>query len=149
MLAANATAALTADCPLDLHALKLWLQFLCARRGQQLLRIKGVFHCAESDHAVAVHGIRDWLEFGPLERPAPYDVAPTAMLFDWRADEAEAHDLAGQHPEVVADLTRRMQEAARRGREIAKTFATSGELKLSPEEIERLRQLGYVGEGDK
>jgi len=56
---------------LDLHALKIWLQFLAARRGQQLLRIKGVFRVQGSDQAVAVHGIHEWLEFGPLEMNAP------------------------------------------------------------------------------
>ena len=65
------TASFTAEQPLELHALKMWLQFLCARRGQQILRIKGVFHCAGSEHAIAVHGIHDWLEFGPLEKKPP------------------------------------------------------------------------------
>lgn len=65
------TASFTAQQPLDLHALKMWLQFLCARRGQQILRIKGVFNCVGTSHAVAVHGIHDWLEFGPLEKEPP------------------------------------------------------------------------------
>ena len=65
------TIALTAEEALDLHALKIWLQFLASRRAQQLWRIKGVFRVAGVDHAVAVHGIHEWLEFGPLERPAP------------------------------------------------------------------------------
>jgi len=65
------TAALTSAEPIDLHALKLWLQFLCARRAQELLRIKGVFRVHESDRAVAVHGVHEWLEFGPLESDAP------------------------------------------------------------------------------
>ncbi len=65
------TASFTAEQPLELHALKMWLQFLCARRGQQILRIKGVFHCAGSAQAIAVHGIHDWLEFGPLEKAPP------------------------------------------------------------------------------
>lgn len=65
------TATLTSEEPIDLHALKMWLQFLCARRSQDLLRIKGVFRCTESEEAVMVHGIHDWLEFGPLERDAP------------------------------------------------------------------------------
>ena len=65
------SVALTTEQPLELHALKMWLQFLSARRSQQLLRIKGVFRCTESERAVAVHGIHEWLEFGPLERDAP------------------------------------------------------------------------------
>ena len=65
------TASFTSEQPLELHALKMWLQFLCARRGQQILRIKGVFHCAGSSQAIAVHGIHDWLEFGPLDKAPP------------------------------------------------------------------------------
>lgn len=70
------TASFTAEQPLELHALKMWLQFLCARRGQQILRIKGVFHCAGSAQAIAVHGIHDWLEFGPLDKAPP----PTSTI---------------------------------------------------------------------
>lgn len=81
-----------------------------------------------------------------LEYPAPYDGDPIAMLFDWAADPREAHDLSSKHPEVVEDLTRRLQQTARIGRQLAKSFTASGELELSPEEIERLRQLGYVGD---
>jgi G3E family GTPase len=65
------TACLTSEEPIDLHALKIWLQFLSARRAQQLLRIKGVFRCEGNENAVAVHGIHEWLEFGPLEARAP------------------------------------------------------------------------------
>ena len=65
------TVSLSADEALDLHALKIWLQFLASRRAQELLRIKGVFRVSGLDHAVAVHGIHEWLEFGPLPRPAP------------------------------------------------------------------------------
>lgn len=65
------TVSLSSEEPIDLHALKLWLKFLSARRAQQLLRIKGVFRCNEAEVAVAVHGIHDWLEFGPLECEPP------------------------------------------------------------------------------
>lgn len=65
------TVSLSSDSELDLHALKLWLQFLAARRGQDLLRIKGVFRVRDHEKAVAVHGIHEWLEFGPLDMNAP------------------------------------------------------------------------------
>ena len=32
------------------------------------------------------------------------------MLFDLSRDLGEEHNLAGEHPELVADLSRRMQE---------------------------------------
>jgi arylsulfatase A-like enzyme len=37
-----------------------------------------------------------------------------AELFDLAADPSEENDLAGKHPDIVADLTRRMAEAAAR-----------------------------------
>ena len=65
------TVSLTSEETLNLHALKIWLQFLAARRSQELWRIKGVFRVRDHESAVAVHGIHDWLEFGPMDRPAP------------------------------------------------------------------------------
>ena len=65
------SVSLTSEDELDLHALKMWLQFLAARRGQQLLRIKGVFRVSQSDKAVSVHGVHEWLEFGPLDSRPP------------------------------------------------------------------------------
>jgi arylsulfatase A-like enzyme len=69
---------------------------------------------------------------------------PEFELFDRRRDMLDAHDLAAAHPDVVARLAR----------EIAswKTLAEGARLKpdaeatsaLRPEEMERLRALGYV-----
>lgn len=65
------SVALESDTPLDLHRVKIWLQFLANRRGQDLLRLKGVLRC--SDHAVpiVVQGMYEWLELGPGTGAAP------------------------------------------------------------------------------
>jgi hypothetical protein len=70
--------------------------------------------------------------------------APEFELFDRRRDMLDARDVAAAHPEMVARLAR----------EIAswKTLAEGARLKpdaeatstLRPEEMERLRALGYV-----
>jgi G3E family GTPase len=56
---------------LDVHRLKIWLQFLANRRGQDLYRLKGVLRCANLPRAVVVQGMYEWLEVGPGEGPPP------------------------------------------------------------------------------
>jgi len=75
------TVSLSSERELDLHALKMWLQFLAARRGQQLLRIKGVFRVHQCNTAVSVHGIHEWLEFGPLDI-APPQISSVVLIGD-------------------------------------------------------------------
>lgn len=59
------TVALQSTDPLELHGLKIWLQFLANRRGQDLLRIKGVLSCRGHATPIVVHGMYEWLELGP------------------------------------------------------------------------------------
>jgi arylsulfatase len=60
-------------------------------------------------------------------------------LFDLASDPAEQHDVSEQHPEVLAELTQKMEA---RGSE---PDARGGEpVQLSDDEIERLRALGYL-----
>jgi hypothetical protein len=69
---------------------------------------------------------------------------PEFQLFDRRQDPLDTTDVAAQHPEIVAKLSREL-EAWRR-------MALSARLKpdsalpatVSGEELERLRALGYV-----
>jgi len=63
--------ALESAAPLDLAKLKMWLQFLANRRGQELYRIKGILRCAGRAERVVVQGMYEWLELGPSEEPAP------------------------------------------------------------------------------
>ena len=81
------TLSFSSDEPIDLHALKMWLQFLAARRAQQLLRIKGVFRVVGEDQAVAVHGVHEWLEFGPLDMNAPETSSVVIIGEDLDPDE--------------------------------------------------------------
>ena len=65
------TIALRTDEVLDLHRLKMWLQFLAKDRSHEILRLKGIFHCLGFENAVVVQGVYQWLELGPLEAPPP------------------------------------------------------------------------------
>lgn len=69
--AAVGTVALESDAPLDLHKLKIWLQFLANRRGQDLYRLKGVLRCAGRAEPVVVQGMYEWLEIGPGDGAPP------------------------------------------------------------------------------
>jgi len=57
--------------PLDLHRLKMWLQFVAARREHELWRAKGVLAVAGRPEAVLVQAVHQWLELGPGEGPPP------------------------------------------------------------------------------
>ncbi len=65
------TISLVSPEPIGFHALKVWLQFVCARRGPELMRIKGLFRCRERTEQVVAQGMYDWLELAPGTEPAP------------------------------------------------------------------------------
>ena len=62
--------------PLDLHRLKMWLQFLSSRRTHALYRVKGLLACREHPRAVLVQGTYQVLELGP----GPEDVPAESVL---------------------------------------------------------------------
>jgi arylsulfatase A-like enzyme len=69
---------------------------------------------------------------------------PEFELFEHRKDPLDRANVAGQHPEVVARLTKELEKwrfaaAAARLKPDASTSQS-----LSPEEAERLRALGYI-----
>ncbi len=72
------TVALRSTAALDFDALKIWLQFVSARRGHELYRLKGVLRCRGRDERIVVQGMYEWLELGPGERAAP---AESVMVF--------------------------------------------------------------------
>jgi hypothetical protein len=82
-----------------------------------------------------------WKLIRNVRRPAG---RPEFELFDRGKDLLDAHDVAADHPEVVARLARDLDawkvkaEAAR-----LKPDAEAAR-NLKPEELERLRALGYV-----
>jgi arylsulfatase len=73
------------------------------------------------------------------------------QLFDLAADPAEEHDLAAQRPESIRHLGQLLQNYRR---DSQRRLDAAGELRerseqkgLTPEERERLRSLGYLGDG--
>lgn len=65
------SVALRSEQPMDIHKLKMWIQFLAARPDGQILRIKGVIACAGIPQPFVVQGVYQWLEVGPGEGPPP------------------------------------------------------------------------------
>lgn len=57
--------------PVDLHRLKLFLQFTGARFSGKVLRQKGIFRCSQHTQRVVAQGIYQWLELGPEDGPPP------------------------------------------------------------------------------
>ncbi len=60
-----------ADAALDVQKVKMFLQFVAARRTWTLMRCKGILRCDGLSRAVVAHGIYQWLEFGPSELDPP------------------------------------------------------------------------------
>jgi arylsulfatase A-like enzyme len=68
---------------------------------------------------------------------------PEHELYDVRTDPFDQHDLAAQHAEIVARLSQRL--TAWRTKSVnARKPPEAATASLSPEEVERLRSLGYL-----
>jgi arylsulfatase A-like enzyme len=82
-----------------------------------------------------------WKLIHNSRRPAG---APEFELFDHRQDPLDAHDVAAEHPDLVARLTR--EEVAWRARASSARLRPDADTQraLSADELERLRALGYV-----
>ena len=65
------TRSFRTDRPIDLAKLKMYLQFVAARRGWEVLRLKGLFRCPGVPRAVVAQGVYQWLELGPSELAPP------------------------------------------------------------------------------
>lgn len=74
-------------------------------------------------------------------------VAPgeAPRLFDVAADPYETRDLASEHPDVVADLSRRFQEFVKAGAGAPLREARAG---ADPETENALKRMGYTDVGD-
>ncbi len=59
------TVAVTSDQPVELARLKMFLQFLAARKTCEILRLKGIFRCVDQPRPVVADGVYQWLELGP------------------------------------------------------------------------------------
>ncbi|MEM7305723.1 MAG: GTP-binding protein [Planctomycetota bacterium] len=69
------TVVLRSDELLDLHRLKMWIQFLAARRTHELYRVKGLIACRDHPRSVLVQGMYQWLELGPGPEDLPAESA--------------------------------------------------------------------------
>ncbi len=85
------TWARHADGPLDLARLKMFLQFVAARPGWEVLRMKGVFRCVGHRRAVVAQGVHQWLELGPAELEPP---ARSAVVVIGRALDVDTIERA-------------------------------------------------------
>ncbi len=83
------TLTLRSHRPLDIHRLKIWLQFLAARRHHDLMRIKGVLRCSTLDTPVVLQAVYQWLEIGPGEGPVPEESIVVLIGRDLRREEIE------------------------------------------------------------
>lgn len=82
-----AHVTLSTDRPVDLPRLKVFLQFVAARRTWTLWRLKGLFHCSGLQRAVVAHGVFQWLQLGPGAMAAP--TTSTLVLIGRDFDRAE------------------------------------------------------------
>lgn len=74
----------------------------------------------------------------------PREGVPERELFRHREDPLDAHDIAAEHPDVVERLEA-MLDAWRREAEAARLPGDDeAQAEMSPEEIHRLRSLGYL-----
>ena len=73
-----------------------------------------------------------------------YILAPRAELYDLRADPGETRDLHDTQPQVVATMRAKLEELVRSSAPLA---GNATDAQVDPEEMERLRGLGYLGGG--
>ena len=70
------------------------------------------------------------------------DGVPEFELFDHKKDPLNRQNVADQHPDVVKRLTPKLEE--RRHLAVAAALPANSATKMSPEEMQRLRGLGYI-----
>jgi G3E family GTPase len=63
--------SLVHDCALDIHRLKIWLQFVAARRDWRIMRMKGIVRTATRTEPTVVQAVHQYLEIGPGVGVAP------------------------------------------------------------------------------
>jgi G3E family GTPase len=80
------TVVLKDSAPRDFHRLKVWLQFLAARRTHELYRVKGLIACRDHPRSVLVQGTYQVLELGPGPEEVP---AESVLVLIGRGLDAE------------------------------------------------------------
>jgi arylsulfatase A-like enzyme len=69
---------------------------------------------------------------------------PVHQLYDREEDPGELNDLVAARPDVVEQLSKLLEAQLGDARALSALFEAGEELELSPEDIDRLRELGYV-----
>ncbi len=75
-------------------------------------------------------------------------LAGESELYDLERDPSELQDVSAENPTVVGRLRKEMRLLVLQAVELGDLHGRGGELELSPEDLQRLRDLGYVGEND-
>ena len=70
-------------------------------------------------------------------------------LYDRKTDPSDQHDLAAENPTVVKPLLAEVQAWVKEQDEVRGMLGPLGESQPDEAMLERLRTLGYVGEGTK
>lgn len=66
------------------------------------------------------------------------------LLFDLEADPLELNDVSGEQPHVLALMAERFEELRDSSRERSLAFEPEASIELNADEVERLKQLGYM-----
>jgi hypothetical protein len=74
---------------------------------------------------------------------------PAVELYDRKKDAADQHDLAKENPAVVKALLAEVKAWVKEQDEVRGMLGPLGETEPGEEMLERLRTLGYIGEGGK
>lgn len=117
-----------------------------------LYELRALRYYREPDGAVEARGDRwyavrggDWkLVWRGAEGEVPGS-GKGSQLFQVAADPDERADLAAREPQQAAALRRRLVTELEHARRDAERYPRGGPAELSAEEIEQLRELGYLG----
>jgi arylsulfatase A-like enzyme len=99
--------------------------------GERYLFHEADHNNVEPDVTFAVRHDRDKLHFNRL--------TGNVMLFDLGTDPGEHHDVSAAHPDLTAELRARLDAFRAEA-----SSAGAGAVTLTPEQVERLKSLGYV-----
>jgi hypothetical protein len=97
-------------------------------------------------HDLESYAIR-WEGWKLIHNVHRHDDRPEFELFDRKKDPLDKHNLAAEHPERVEALSKKL--AAWKEKTLAFQLPPDSQLEqqLSPDEVQRLRALGYLGGG--
>ena len=69
---------------------------------------------------------------------------PRLLLYDLEQDPFTTHAVGDEHPDLVKRYTRLLLEQWEAHCALALNFGDSGDVAITPEQLEQLRALGYI-----